>query len=324
MKDKTALVLGAGGFIGSHLVKDLVSNGYWTRGVDLKHPQWTPSPANDFVIGDLRDPDLVREVIDRPFDEVYQLAADMGGAGYLFTGHNDADVMHNSALINLNVAEYGYRRSIKKLFYSSSACVYPKYNQTDPANPRTPENSVSPASPDSEYGWEKLFSERLYDAFHRNRGLDIRVVRFHNVYGPEGAWNDGREKAPAAICRKVAETPDGGTIPIWGPGSQTRSFMFIYDAIDGIEKIMEAPYTGPINLGSSEMISINDLTGKILDISGKALEVVNVPGPVGVMGRTSDNTKIKYDLNWEPWMTLDNGLPILYDWIESQVNGGNG
>ena len=253
---KTALVCGAGGFIGNHLVKRLKNEGYWVRGVDLKYPQYSTTNADDFVIGDLRDQLLVKRIIDQGFDEIYQLAADMGGAGFVFTGENDADIMHNSGLINMNVLDESYKRNVKKIFYSSSACIYPEHNQMDPDNPMCAEDSAYPANPDSEYGWEKLFSEHLYLAYAKNKGMNVRVARFHNIFGPEGSWRDGREKAPAAFCRKVAETPDGGTIEMWGDGKQTRSFLYVDECLKGVRKLMDSEFQGPVNIGSEEMVSI--------------------------------------------------------------------
>ena len=266
---KQALVCGAGGFIGSHLVKRLVDEGFWVRGVDLKYPEFGETVANDFVVGDLRDPLVCRTVIDRRFDEVYQLAADMGGAGYVFTGENDADIMHNSALINLNVLEACHRRNTKRIFYSSSACIYPEYNQLDPDNPNCEESSALPAAPDSEYGWEKLFSERLYLSFQRNYGMETRIARFHNIFGPEGTWDGGREKAPAALCRKVAQTPDGGVMEMWGDGKQTRSFLYIDECLEGVTRLIRSDFTGPVNIGSEEMVTINELARMVMEICGK-------------------------------------------------------
>jgi nucleoside-diphosphate-sugar epimerase len=277
---KKALVCGAGGFIGAHLVKRLIKEGYWVRGVDLKYPPFAETAAHDFVIGDLRDPQICRYVVDQPFDEVYQLAADMGGAGFVFTGDNDADIMHNSALINLNMLEASWKRNVKKIFYSSSACIYPKYNQEDPDNPKTAEESAYPAMPDSEYGWEKLFSERLYLAFHRNYGMNVRIARFHNIFGPEGSWNDGREKAPAAMCRKVAMAEDGGEIEMWGDGKQTRSFLYIDECLEGVRRLMQSDWTGPVNIGSEEMVTINGLAELIMDIAGKSLRIKHISAPL--------------------------------------------
>jgi len=316
---KKALVCGAGGFIGSHLVKRLKNEGFWVRGVDLKYPEFAPTAADDFVIGDLRDSYFCRYVVDMPFDEVYQLAADMGGAGFVFTGDNDADIMHNSAMINLNVLNACYKRNIKRIFYSSSACIYPEYNQTDPDNPKCSEDSAYPAAPDSEYGWEKLFSERLYLAFHRNYGMEVRIARYHNIFGPEGTWQGGREKAPAAICRKVAMAPDGGEIEIWGDGKQTRSFLYIDECIEGTLRLMRSDWTGPVNIGSEEMVTIDELAKMIIDISGKSLSIRHVPGPQGVRGRNSDNRLIKARLGWAPSMPLKDGLRITYAWIKEQV-----
>jgi len=316
---KKALVCGAGGFIGSHLVKRLRKEGCWVRGVDLKFPEFSETEANDFCIGDLRDQLIVRHVIDQRFDEIYQLAADMGGAGFVFTGENDADIMHNSALINLNVLEQAYKRGAGKIFYSSSACMYPEYNQMDPENPKTTEDSAYPANPDSEYGWEKLFSERLYLAFARNKGMDIRIARFHNIFGPEGSWNDGREKAPAAFCRKVAQAEEGGEIEMWGDGRQTRSFLYIDECLEGVRRLMESEFQEPVNIGSEEMISINGLAKMVMEIAGKKLSVNHIPGPLGVRGRNSDNDLIKDKLGWGPIYTLQNGLEKTYQWIAEKV-----
>lgn len=317
---KKALVLGAGGFIGSHLVNRLKSEGYWVRGVDLKYPEFSPSDADHFIQGDLRNPDIVAAVIDSDMDEIYQLAADMGGAGYLFTGENDAAVMHNSALINLNVAQEAVNKKVGKVFYSSSACIYPKYNQEDPDNPVCTEDSAYPALPDSEYGWEKLFSERLYLSFYRNLGLNVRIARFHNVYGPEGTWEGGKEKAPAAICRKVAEADEHGSVEVWGDGLQTRSFLYIDDCLDGVRALMKSDFLGPVNIGSEEMISIKAFAEMIIRISGKSLSIHHVPGPEGVRGRTSDNNLNKEKTGWEPNHTLEQGISKTYDWIQSEVS----
>ncbi|NMB83851.1 NAD-dependent epimerase/dehydratase family protein [Candidatus Roizmanbacteria bacterium] len=316
---KKALVCGAGGFIGSHLVKKLKKEGFWVRGVDLKHPEFSKTAADDFIIGDLREVEVVKKILDRPFDEVYQLAADMGGAGYIFTGNNDANVMHNSATINLNMAYYGVKAKIKKIFFSSSACIYPAYNQTDPDNPKLSEESAYPAAPDSEYGWEKLFSERLYLSFHRNYGLNVRIARFHNIFGPEGTWRGGREKAPAAICRKVAETPDGGTIDMWGDGKQTRSFLYIDECLKGVRKLMDSDFVGPVNIGSEEMVTINKLAELAMKIAGKKIKIKHIPGPLGVRGRNSDNRLIRKKLHWEPKMKLEEGLKKTYEWVNKQV-----
>jgi len=318
---KKALVCGAGGFIGSHLVKRLKKEGYWVRGVDLKYPEFAETEADDFVIGDLRDPYFVRYVIDMKFDEVYQLAADMGGAGYVFTGDNDANIMYNSALINLNVLETCYKRNIKRIFYSSSACVYPKYNQEDPENPKCSEDSAYPAMPDSEYGWEKLFSERLYLAYHRNYGMEVRIARYHNIFGPEGTWRGGREKAPAALCRKVAVAKLTGLdyIEVWGDGKQTRSFLYIDECIEGTLRLMHSDFTGPVNIGSEEMVTIDQLAEMIMDIAGVKLKIKHVPGPQGVRGRNSDNRLIYEKLGWKPTMPLRKGLEITHKWIEEEV-----
>ncbi len=315
-----ALVCGAGGFIGSHLVKRLKAEGYWVRGVDLKYPEYAKTQADDFIIGDLRDPEICKKVANKPFEEVYQLAADMGGAGFVFSGENDADIMHNSALINLNMIEACYKAGVMKIFYSSSACMYPEYNQRDPDNPKCAEDSAYPASPDSEYGWEKLFSERLYLAFMRNYKMNIRIARFHNIFGPEGSWKDGREKAPAAFCRKVAETPDGGEIDMWGDGLQTRSFLYITECLEGVRRLMKSDFTGPVNIGSEEMVTINQLAQMIMDIAGKRLTVKHVPGPLGVRGRNSDNRLISEKLRWKPKAPLVDGLRETYRWIEKMVS----
>ena len=316
---KKTLVCGAGGFIGGHLVKRLKKDGYWVRGVDLKYHEFSETQADDFVIGDLRDPVTCRYVVDQHFDEVYQLAADMGGAGFVFTGDNDADIMHNSALINLNMLEACYRRNVKKIFYSSSACIYPEYNQEDPDNPKTAEETAYPAAPDSEYGWEKLFSERLYMAFHRNYGMDVRIARFHNIFGPEGSWCDGREKAPAALCRKVAEAEDGGEIEMWGDGKQTRSFLYIDECLEGVRRLMESDFMGPVNIGSEEMVTIDRLARMIMEVAGKKLSIKHIPGPLGVRGRNSDNQLIHEKLGWKPSEPLVEGLRKTYPWIEAQV-----
>jgi len=321
---KTALVCGAGGFIGSHLIKRLKKQGYWVRGDDLKYPRFGDTLADEFIIGDLRNPVICKSILNQPFDEVYQLAADMGGAGFIFSGDNDADIMHNSALINLNMIEAGYRAHIGKIFYSSSACMYPAYNQMDPNNPKCSEDSAYPAAPDSEYGWEKLFSEHVYLAFARNYGLNVRIARFHNIFGPEGSWNDGREKAPAALCRKVAEEPDGGEIEIWGDGLQTRSFLYINECLDGIGKLMDSDFTGPVNIGSEEMVTINQLAEMIMDIAGKKLSIKHISGPLGVRGRNSDNRLIFEKLNWKPSRPLKAGLEITYGWIEQMVKKTKG
>lgn len=315
------LVAGAGGFIGHHLVRFLKKNGCWVRGVDVKYPEYSPKDeADEFVIADLRDQDIVKKIFDQSFDQVYQLAADMGGAGFVFTGEHDADILHNSATINLNILRYGHESgNLKKIFYSSSACMYPEYNQLDPENPKCFEGSAYPAAPDSEYGWEKLFSERLYMAFHRNYRISVRIARFHNIFGPEGVWRGGREKAPAAICRKVAETPNGGEIEIWGDGKQTRSFLYIDECLEGVYRLMESEFTGPVNIGSEEMVTINQLAEITMNIAGKRLSIKHVRGPLGVRGRNSDNKLIKEKLGWAPTARLEDGLKKTYKWIEQQV-----
>ena len=325
---KTALVLGAGGFIGSHMVKQLKSEGYWVRGVDLKEPEFSETSADDFILGDLRDAKLVSDVIEWDFDELYQFAADMGGAGYLFTGENDADVMHNSGLINLNVTFECVKKNVKKVFYSSSACMYPEYNQLDPNNPKCSEDSAYPAAPDSEYGWEKLFSERLYKSFERNYGLNVRIGRFHNVFGPEGAWDDGKEKAPAAMCRKALMSDK--EMEVWGDGKQTRSFLYIDECIEAVRRLMDSDFKEPINIGSEEMISINDFAQMAIDISERDLKIMNLfgdafeekyghPVPLGVKGRNSDNKLFRENLNWEPSQSLRVGMEKTFKWIKSQV-----
>jgi nucleoside-diphosphate-sugar epimerase len=317
---KKALICGAGGFIGSHLVKKLKRESFWVRGVDLKFPEFSPTAADDFIIGDLREPDLCKSILDQSFDEVYQLAADMGGAGYIFTGEHDADVMHNSATINLNMLHFGNKAGIKKIFYSSSACIYPEYNQTDPDNPKCSEESAYPANPDSEYGWEKLFSERLYLSYFRNYNMNVRIARFHNIFGPEGTWQGGKEKAPAALCRKIALSDDNGEIEIWGDGKQTRSFLFIDECLDGIRKLMESSdFRGPVNIGSEEMVTINQLAEIIMSIAGKTISLNHIKGPLGVRGRNSDNKLVREKLAWAPSLPLKYGLEKTYKWIEEQV-----
>ena len=340
---KTALVLGAGGFIGSHMVKRLRSEGYWVRGVDLKFPEFSEHQANEFVIGDLRDVTFVERVIQfkgdagnfyhsvpyryiQSFDEIYQFAADMGGAGFVFTGENDANIMHNSVTINLNVLEMQHQMNERigvnktKIFYSGSACMYPEHNQLDPDNPDCREESAYPAAPDSEYGWEKLFSERLYFAYHRNCGIPVRVVRYHNIFGPEGTWEGGREKAPAAICRKVAELPtEGGTIDVWGDGKQTRSFLYIDECIEATRRMMDSDFIGPVNIGSEEMVTINQLVETAARVAGKTVEKNHIDGPLGVRGRNSNNDLIREKLGWDYSQTLEEGIRKTYNWIESQI-----
>ena len=334
---KTALVLGGGGFIGSHMVKKLKKEGFWVRAVDLKHPEFSPTHADDFVQGDLQDQQLVEEVFNCPihpeqnWDEVYQFAADMGGAGFVFTGENDADIMHNSALVNLNVAHESVKQgNVKRLFYSSSACMYPEHNQLDPDNPNCSEGSAYPAAPDSEYGWEKLFSERIFLAFMRNKGLEVRVGRYHNIFGPEGTWEGGREKAPAAMCRKAATTEEGGSIEVWGPGSQTRSFLYIDECIEATQSFMRSNFTGPVNIGSEEMIAINDFAKMAIAVSGKNIGIHNIDGkefekkyghpcPIGVNGRNSDNTLFEEKMGWKVKQPLLDGMKKTYEWINTQV-----
>jgi nucleoside-diphosphate-sugar epimerase len=316
---RRALVCGAGGFIGNHLVDRLKNDGAWVRGVDLKRPEFSPTRADDFIVGDLRDPKLCDAIVDLRFDEIYQLAADMGGAGYVFTGDHDAAIMHNSASINLNILESCRKRCVGRIFYSSSACIYPAHNQEDSANPNCAENSAYPAAPDSEYGWEKLFSERLYLAYERNYGVAVRVARYHNVFGPQGTWRGGREKAPAALCRKVASNADGGEIEIWGDGGQTRSFLYVDECVEGTLRLMRSDFAGPVNIGSGEMISIAELARMVMRIAGKSLRMRFTPGPVGVRGRTSDNQLIRERLGWLPTQPLEAGIRRTYEWIASQV-----
>ena len=319
MKQKKAVVCGAGGFIGSHLVEHLKKEGFWVRGVDLKSPLFAPSPADEFLLYDLRDFNLCKMAIDQPVDEVYQLAADMGGAGYLFTGENDANVMCNSALINLNVLRACTLNHVKRVFYSSSACVYPIDNQIDASKINCSEDSVYPAMPDSEYGWEKLFSERLYSSFSRNYKIQVRIARYHNIFGPQGAWNDGREKAPAALCRKIAEQAANGEIEIWGDGEQCRSFLYIDECIEGTIRLMRSSWTGPVNIGSEELVSINELAHRIMQIADKKLNIKHISGPIGVNARVSDNCLIYKMLGWKPQKPLIEGLQKTYAWIEDQV-----
>ena len=339
MSQKTALVLGAGGFIGNHLVNRLKQEGYWVRGVDIKYPEYSRSNADHFIIRDLRDAKDVKEIIsyagckrdpyqifamefDKQFDEVYQLAADMGGAGYIFTKEHDADIMHNSATINLNVLDSivtHIDKQLPKVFYSSSACMYPEHNQLDPNNPNCVESSAYPANPDSEYGWEKLFSERLYLAHARNYGLNVRIARFHNIYGPLGTWQGGKEKAPAAICRKVL-TSTNDEIEIWGDGTQTRSFLYIDECIEGIRRLMNSEFTGPVNLGSEEMVTINQLVDVACSIENKQLKKNHINGPLGVRGRNSDNRLIKEKIGWEPNYPLAKGIEQTYLWIKEQLS----
>ncbi|PKN64371.1 MAG: NAD-dependent dehydratase [Deltaproteobacteria bacterium HGW-Deltaproteobacteria-15] len=316
---KQALICGGGGFIGSHMVKRLKEENFWVRGVDLKYPEFSPTEADDFIIGDLRDPHVCREAVDRKFDEVYQFAADMGGAGFVFTGENDANIMHNSGMINMNMLEACHKRNVKRIFYSSSACMYPEYNQLDADHPICSEDSAYPANPDSEYGWEKLFSERLYLAFQKNFGMEVRIARYHNIFGPEGTWEGGREKAPAALCRKVAMAEDGGEIEIWGDGKQTRSFLYIDECLEGTIRLTRSEWTGPVNIGSDEMVSISRLAEMTMRIAGKKLNLKHIPGPLGVRGRNSDNRLIYSKLNWKPSQPLREGMKKTYTWIEGQI-----
>ena len=340
---KTALVLGAGGFIGSQMVKRLRSEGYWVRGVDIKHTEFSKSEANEFISADLRDVDMVRRAIRftgylgnfynqiaekfvQPFDEIYQFAADMGGAGFIFTGDNDAEIMHNSCTINLNVLEEqrklneSSKENKTKIFYSSSACMYPEHNQLDPDNPDCREESAYPANPDSEYGWEKLFSERLFLAYNRNYGIPVRIARYHNIFGPEGTYDGGREKAPAAICRKVAFLPEtGGAIEVWGDGLQTRSFLFVDECIEATRRLMDSDFIGPVNIGSEEMVSINDLVDIVAKVAGKEVKKIHIDGPLGVRGRNSNNDLIREKLNWDYSQPLSVGIEKTYNWICAQL-----
>ena len=316
---RTALVCGGGGFIGHHLVRRLKREGWWVRAVDLKRPEFSASEADEFALVDLRDPAAARDCVDRPFDEVYQLAADMGGAGYIFTGENCADLMRNSSLVNLNVLDACRGAGVGRLFFSSSACVYPHFNQADPGRPDCEESTAYPAAPDSEYGWEKLFAERLYMAHARNHGMTCRIARYHNVFGPEGTWRGGREKAPAALCRKVASVTDGGEIEVWGDGAQTRSFLYVDECIEGTLRIMRSDFPQPLNLGSEEMISIDGLAMLIARIAGKRIRIRHVDGPAGVRGRNSDNRLITERLGWAPSARLADGLRPTYAWIAEQV-----
>jgi len=319
---KTAVVLGGGGFIGGHLAKRLKSEGYWVRCVDIKPHEYFNHEdiCDDFIVGDLRNFNLVKSSLiigNQGVDEVYQLAADMGGAGYIFTGENDADIMHNSSIINLNVLKVCSEFGIDKILYTSSACVYPEHNQLDPDNPNCEESSAYPANPDSEYGWEKLYSERLYQTFRKNYGIDTKIARLHNIFGPMGTYDGGREKAPAAICRKVVIAGEGDTIEVWGDGKQTRSFLYVDECVEGLRRLMESEISIPINIGSEEMISINDFTKLIISISGKDIKIKNIDGPLGVRGRNSDNKLIKKLLGWEPTEKLETGIKKLYQWLEN-------
>jgi nucleoside-diphosphate-sugar epimerase len=341
---KKILILGGGGFIGGHLAKRLKLEGNWVRIVDLKKHEYfnVDDISNEFILGDLRDPMLVSKImmspnqsslkdIENSFDEVYQLAADMGGAGYIFTGEHDADVMHNSAMINLNVAKEAVLKNVKKVFYSSSACMYPEHNQLDPNNPNCEESSAYPANPDSEYGWEKLFSERLYLSFMRNYGLEVRIARFHNIFGPQGTWKGGKEKAPAAMCRKAAETPEGGVIEVWGDGLQTRSFLYIDECVEAVIQLMRSNFTGPVNIGSEEMVTINQLAKMAINLSGKNITIKNIYGdefikkyghkcPTGVKGRNSDNNLYKEKIGWSVSQPLIDGLDKTFIWVNKLIN----
>ncbi len=343
MSKKRVLVLGAGGFIGSHMVNWLKKNNCWVRGVDLKRPEFTPTSADEFIQGDLRSYSFTQKVVQfhgergnfyknvpshaiEPFDEIYQFAADMGGAGFVFTGENDADIMHNSATINLNVLEAvkflneSKRTNFTKIFYSGSACMYPKHNQMDADSPDCREESAYPANPDSEYGWEKLFSERLYLAYHRNHNIPVRIARYHNIFGPEGTWDGGREKAPAAICRKVAMLPkEGGTIDVWGDGEQTRSFLYIDECIEASRRLMASNFTGPVNIGSEEMVTINQLVDIAAKVSGKVVEKNHIDGPLGVRGRNSNNDLVREKLGWDYEQPLEEGIRKTYEWIKEQI-----
>jgi nucleoside-diphosphate-sugar epimerase len=315
---RKALVCGAGGFIGSHLVERLKLENFWVRGADLKRPEFGLSVADEFVQGDLRDPQFCHDAVEGVVD-VYQLAADMGGAGYVFTGDHDAAIMHSSALINLNLVQASVEHKVRRIFYSSSACIYPAYNQEDTDNPNCEESSAYPAAPDSEYGWEKLFSERIYLAYQRNTELQVRIARFHNIFGPEGTWRGGKEKSPAALCRKVAEADDGDAIEIWGDGKQTRSFLYIDDCVEGIRRLVESDFTGPVNVGSEEIISIDNLAHMIMRIAGKHHPINHIAGPLGVRGRNSDNRLIRRTLGWAPSRPLEEGIKATYRWIAAQV-----
>ena len=315
---KKCVVLGAGGFIGGHLVTKLKSLGNWVRGVDIKYHEYKKNDSDEFIIGDLRNYECVNLVIDDTIDEVYQLAADMGGAEFVFSGENDSEIMHNSALINLHICDVCVKKNIKKVFYSSSACMYPEHNQLDPNNPNCEESSAYPANPDSEYGWEKLFSERLYLAYNRNKGLNVRIARFHNIFGPLGTWNGGREKAPAAICRKVLTATD--SIEIFGTGTQTRSFLYVDECVEGIIRLMDSDFIGPVNIGSDEMVTINELVDLVSSIENKNLKKNHIKGPLGVAGRNSDNRLIYKKLKWKPNMKLIEGLRETYQWIKYELN----
>ena len=328
---KRILICGAGGFIGGAMVKRLKSEGHWVRGVDIKKHEFfdVSGIADEFFLSDLRDPGAC-DIATSDIDEVYQFAADMGGAGFIFTGNNDAEIMHNSAMINLNIAEFSVKNGVKRVFYSSSACIYPEHNQLDPDNPNCVEDSAYPADPDSEYGWEKLFSERMWLSFARNHGLEVRIARYHNIFGPEGTWDGGREKAPAAFCRKVAQANEEDLIEVWGPGTQTRSFLYIDECIEATRRLMDSDFVGPVNIGSEEMISINDFAQMAISISGKKIKIYNIDGeefvekyghrcPIGVNGRNSDNALYQKKLGWAVSEPLLDGMKKAYQWIEKQV-----
>lgn len=348
---KTALVLGAGGFIGSHMVRRLKREGYWVRGVDIKRPEYSETEADEFILGNLTDQKFVERIVrysgeqgnfyhqvpesmQEPFDEIYQYAADMGGAGYIFSGENDSEVMYNSAMINLNLlrAQLEWNKRKKKanfdgsvncnktkIFYSSSACMYPEYAQMDVDNPGLKESDAYPAGPDSEYGWEKLFSERLYLTYNRNHGIPVRIARFHNIYGPDSTWEGGKEKSPAAMCRKVAYAEDGGTIEVWGDGEQTRSFLFIDECIEATRRLMESDFLGPVNIGSEEMVTINRLVETVAKVAGKTINIEHIDGPLGVRGRNSNNDLIREKLDWDFSMSLEEGIAETYAWIQGQI-----
>ena len=318
---KKALVCGAGGFIGSHMVKKLKSEGYWVRGADKKYPEFSMSEADEFLRGDLTGQTFCDMVCNTEFDEIYQFAADMGGAGYIFTGEHDADVMNNSATINLNILK-NIKDYKPKIFFSSSACMYPEHNQLDPNTPDCREDTAYPANPDSEYGWEKLFSERLYLSYHRNYDVPVRIARYHNIFGPEGTWTGGREKAPAAICRKVAELPKGGgSIEVWGDGLQTRSFLFVDECVEATYRLVQSDFTGPVNIGSEEMVSINQLVDIAAKVADKEVKKNHIDGPLGVRGRNSNNDLIREKLDWDYTMTLEEGIKKTYDWINEEQLG---
>jgi len=340
---KTALVLGAGGFIANHMVKRLKSEGYWVRGVDIKKPNFSETQADEFIERDLSVYDNMEKVIQfkgyhgnfykeipykliTSFDEIYQFAADMGGAGYIFTGENDSQIMENSALINLNLLRAQSRLNQKyeinktKIFYSSSACMYPEYKQLDVNNPGLKESDAYPADPDSEYGWEKLFSERMFLAFNKNNNIPIAIARYHNIYGPEGTWDGGKEKAPAAICRKVIKAEN--SIEIWGDGEQTRSFLYIDECIEATRRLMQSDFTGPVNIGSEEMVTINQLVDIVCSIENKSLEKIHIPGPLGVRGRNSNNDLVREKLSWDYSLSLVDGISKTYAWIKKQVVNG--